>query len=70
MKAVCSNIDGVIAEVKVSVGDVIVRGQEVVNVESMKSIISVVSEIGGVVKEIKVTEGDFISEDDPLIFLE
>ncbi len=70
MKSICSNIDGVIAEIKVKVGDEVIPGQEVVDVESMKSIITLVSEIGGIVREIKVSEGDFIGEDDPLVILE
>ncbi len=70
MKTIDSNIDGVIAEVKVKVGDTVEIGQEVIAVESMKSIVNIEADVEGTVKEIKVGEGDFINEDDPLIVLE
>lgn len=58
-----------VVEIKVKVGDEIRPGQDVLAVESMKSIISLVAEISGVVREIRVAVGDFIGEDDPLIIL-
>ncbi len=70
MAELISSMAGVVAEVKVNVGDTIEKGDEVLTVESMKMMIPFEAEIGGVVKEIKVDVGDFINEGDVVAILE
>ena len=70
MAELISSMAGVVAEVKVNVGDTIEKGDEVLMVESMKMMIPFEAEVGGVVKEIKVDVGDFINEGDVVAILE
>ncbi len=70
MAELISSMAGVVAEVKVNVGDTIEKGDEVLVVESMKMMIPLEAEVGGVVKELKADVGDFINEGDVVAILE
>lgn len=60
---------GTVLEVKVSVGDKVTAGQEVVVLESMKMEVPVVSGKAGTVQAIAKKVGDFVNEGETLISL-
>jgi len=70
MSEVRSEMAGIIDSILVEVGDEVKDGQNIIIIESMKTIIEVNSPGAGKVKEIKVSAGDFIEENDLLIVLE
>lgn len=70
MAEIISPMAGVVAEIKVNVGDKVESGQELFIIESMKMMIPLEADKEGVVKEIKVNVGDFINEGDVVIVLE
>lgn len=70
MPEILSPMAGVVAEIKVSVGDTVSPGQEIMIMESMKMMIPVESDKTGVVKEIPVNIGDFVNEGDVILVLE
>ena len=51
------------------VGDVIVEGQEVAIIESMKMQIPIVAGVSGTVMQIKLKDGDFVNEGDIIMTL-
>ncbi|MGB9667317.1 MAG: acetyl-CoA carboxylase biotin carboxyl carrier protein subunit [Thermosulfidibacteraceae bacterium] len=70
MAEIISPMAGVVAEIKVSVGDEVSPGQEIVIMESMKMMIPIEADKGGKVKEILVNVGDFVNEGDVIVVLE
>ncbi len=65
-----SPVTGVVWKVAAPVGTVVVAGQPVVVVESMKMEIPVEAVAAGTVVEVSVAEGDQVSEDDPVAVIE
>jgi biotin carboxyl carrier protein len=61
---------GKILDVKVSVGDAVSDGDEVVILEAMKMELPIVAEASGSVKEIKCAKGDAVEADAVLLVLE
>jgi acetyl-CoA carboxylase biotin carboxyl carrier protein len=61
---------GKILEVKVSVGDKVNDGDEVVILEAMKMELPVVAEASGTVKEVKCKKGDAVEAEAVMIVLE
>lgn len=70
MSEIKSDMTGVIDNVLVEVGTAITEGQEVVVIESMKSLITINATAGGTVKEVKVAPGDFVDAGEVLLVLE
>ncbi|MDF2681803.1 MAG: acetyl-CoA carboxylase biotin carboxyl carrier protein subunit [Brevibacillus sp.] len=69
MSKVVASMAGNVWKVLVKPGDIIVEGQDVVILESMKMEIPIAAEGNGTVKEVKVNEADFVNEGDVLIEL-
>jgi acetyl-CoA carboxylase biotin carboxyl carrier protein len=69
MKKIESPVAGVLMHYLVKTGDVIVEGQEVAMVESMKMEIPVVAEVGGTVTRLCRESGATVAESDALIEL-
>ena len=65
-----TDMAGLIESVLVSVGDVIEKGQKILLLEPMKTIMEVNSPSEGKVLEIKCESGDFVDEGDILVVLE
>jgi biotin carboxyl carrier protein len=61
---------GKILDVKVSVGDAVSVGDEVIILEAMKMELPVVAETAGTVKEVKCSKGDAVEADAVLVVLE
>ncbi len=61
---------GTVIEVLVKAGDIILGGQEVIIIESMKMQLPVQAEMEGKVTQIRVSSGDFVNEGDALIVLD
>jgi acetyl-CoA carboxylase biotin carboxyl carrier protein len=61
---------GKILEVKVSIGDKVNDGDEVVILEAMKMELPVVAEASGTVKEVKCKKGDAVEAEAVMIVLE
>ena len=57
-------------KIRVSVGDRVATGDELVILESMKMEIPAVAPVAGAVKAIHVTEGQLVGEGDALVELE
>lgn len=57
-------------KIRVSVGDTVSAGDELVILESMKMEIPAVAPIAGLVKAVHVTEGQLVGEGDLLVELE
>ncbi len=57
-------------KIRVSVGDAVTTGDELVILESMKMEIPAVAPVTGSVKAIHVEEGQLVSQGDPLVELE
>ncbi len=68
--ALLSPMPGMVAAIKVKVGDRIEEGSVVVMVESMKMQNDIRSPCSGVVREIKVRKGDFVRTDAVLVLVE
>ncbi len=61
---------GIILDVKVSVGDVIKRGQAVVVLEAMKMENDIVATCDGKITSILVNKGDSVNSSDPLVTIQ
>ncbi len=61
---------GKIIDIKVSVGDTVNEGDEVVILEAMKMELPVVAEVSGAVKEINCTKGEGVEGEAVLVVLE
>lgn len=61
---------GIILDVKVSVGDVIKRGQAVVVLEAMKMENDIVATCDGTITSILVNKGDSVNSSDPLVTIQ
>jgi acetyl-CoA carboxylase biotin carboxyl carrier protein len=61
---------GKVLEVKVSVGDTVNEGDEVIILEAMKMELPVAAETSGTVKEIKCNKGDAVEAEAVIIVLE
>ncbi|KIW65332.1 hypothetical protein PV04_07601 [Phialophora macrospora] len=64
-----AHLTGVVRSIKVSEGDKITAGQELVVLEAMKMEHSVRSEYNGVVAKVAVTQGQQVNADDALLFV-
>ena len=69
MNQIKSPMTGSVWKVLVLIGDVVVAGQELVILESMKMEIPVTAERGGTVHEIWCQEGDLVEEAQTLVVL-
>ena len=65
-----ANISGMVVEVKVSIGDNVVKGQPLVILEAMKMENILFSQVDGIVSEISMSKGDAVAAGDLLIALE
>lgn len=70
MSEVTAPMGGNVYEVKVSPGDVVNEGDEVVVIEAMKMELPVVAEASGTVKEVKCKKGDAVEAGAVLVVLE
>jgi acetyl-CoA carboxylase biotin carboxyl carrier protein len=61
---------GKVLDVKVSVGDAVSEGDEVIILEAMKMELPVVAEASGTVKEVKCSKGEAVEADGVLIVVE
>ena len=61
---------GIILDVKVSVGDVVKRGQAVVVLEAMKMENDIVATCDGKITSILVNKGDSVNSSDPLVTIQ
>jgi acetyl-CoA carboxylase biotin carboxyl carrier protein len=69
MNTITSMMAGTVSNILIKPGDKIVKGQEIIILESMKMLIPIESEREGVIEEIKVDIGDFVNEEDILVTL-
>jgi len=69
MPVIASPMAGTIFRLLVQAGDVVVPGQDVVVLESMKMEIAVQAEAGGTVTGVRVREGEFVDEGGVLLEL-
>lgn len=69
MRVITSPMAGTIFRLLVREGDVVMPGQDVVVLESMKMEIAIQAEAGGTVKGVKVHEGEFVDEGGVLLEL-
>ena len=70
MSEIKAPMGGKILDVKVSVGDAVSEGDEVIILEAMKMELPVVAEVAGNVKEVKCSKGDAVEADAVLVVLE
>ncbi len=70
MSEINAPMGGKVIEVKVSVGDSVNEGDEVVILEAMKMELPVVAGESGTVKEIKCSAGDAVDAEAVLMILE
>ena len=70
MSDITAPMGGKVLDVKVSVGDAVSEGDEVVILEAMKMELPVVAEVSGTVKEIKCNKGDAVEAEGVLLVLE
>jgi len=61
---------GIILDVKVSIGDVVKRGQAVVVLEAMKMENDIVATCDGKITSILVNKGDSVNSSDPLVTIQ
>ena len=61
---------GTILDVKVSVGDMVKRGQAVVVLEAMKMENDIVATCDGKITSILVNKGDTVNSSDPLVTIQ
>jgi acetyl-CoA carboxylase biotin carboxyl carrier protein len=66
---VCAEMVANVIQLVVSEADVVVAGDTLLVLESMKMEIPVLADVGGTVAEIKVREGDVVQEGDVLVVL-
>lgn len=69
MNTITSMMAGTVSNILIKPGDKIVKGQEILILESMKMLIPIESEAEGIIEEIKVDIGDFVNEEDILVTL-
>lgn len=69
MGVITSPMAGTVFRLLVRDGDVVMPGQDVVMLESMKMEIAVQAEAGGTVKRVRVSEGEFVDEGGVLLEL-
>ncbi len=69
MSEITAPMGGKILDVKVSVGDTVNDGDEVVILEAMKMELPVVASESGTVKEVKCNKGDAVEAEAVLIVL-
>jgi len=62
MRVITSPMAGTIFRLLVQAGEVVVPGQDVVVLESMKMEIAVQADVGGTVTRVRVSEGEFVDE--------
>ena len=67
---VTAPMGGKVLDVKVSVGDAVNEGDEIIIIEAMKMELPIVSSASGTVKEIKCNKGDAVEAESILLVLE
>ena len=65
-----AEMPGVINSILVSEGDKVHNGDEVIQIELMKTMFSIMASGNGVVKDILVKEGDLVAEGETLVVLD
>ena len=70
MSEIKAPMGGKVLDVKVSVGDAVSEGDEVIILEAMKMELPVVAEASGTVKEVKCSKGEAVEADGVLIVVE
>jgi acetyl-CoA carboxylase biotin carboxyl carrier protein len=70
MSEIKAPMAGKIIDIKVSVGNSVAEGDEVVVLEAMKMELPIVAEDSGTVKEIRCNKGDAVEVDAVLVVLE
>jgi acetyl-CoA carboxylase biotin carboxyl carrier protein len=70
MRVIATPMAGTVSRLLVEIGDVVISGQDVVILESMKMEIAIQAEVGGRVTAVRVTEGTFVDEGGILFELE
>ena len=67
---IAADIPGLVVQIKVTVGQVVHKGEPVIVVEAMKMQNELAASTSGTVIEIPVTEGDSVNPGDPLVIIE
>ncbi|MBL7226332.1 MAG: acetyl-CoA carboxylase biotin carboxyl carrier protein subunit [Desulfobacteraceae bacterium] len=70
MSEITAPMGGKIIDVKVTAGDIVNEGDEVIILEAMKMELPVVAPVSGTVKEVKCNKGDAVEADVVLVILE
>lgn len=70
MSEVRAIMAGSVWKILVRKGDVVIKGQEVIVLESMKMEIPLMAERDGTVSAVKVHEGDFVDDGEVLLIIE
>lgn len=70
MSEIAAPMGGKVLDVKVSVGDSVNEGDEVLILEAMKMELPVVATASGTVKEVKCAKGDAVEAEAVIIVLE
>ena len=63
---ILSPIAGTVVEVRVNTGDMVKKGDVIVILESMKTLVEIRAGRSGIVKDIMVKEGQFVNKDQPI----
>ena len=63
---ILSPIAGTVVEVRVNTGDMVKKGDVIVILESMKTLVEIRADRSGIVKDIMVKEGQFVNKDQPI----
>ena len=67
---ISADIPGLVVQIKVSVGQVVHKGEPVIVVEAMKMQNELAATTSGTVIEVSVSEGDAVNPGDPLVIIE
>jgi biotin carboxyl carrier protein len=67
---ISADIPGLVVQIKVSVGQVVHKGEPVIVVEAMKMQNELAANTSGTVIEVSVSEGDSVNPGDPLVTIE
>ncbi|MFC0473725.1 acetyl-CoA carboxylase biotin carboxyl carrier protein subunit [Halalkalibacter kiskunsagensis] len=70
MQNIKTTMAGNVWKMLVSVGDTVIKGQEIAILESMKMEIPIESTVSGTVRNVVRAEGDFVDEGEVLVELD